>query len=396
MHVYEHIHHYFSHFLSREVKELYLSTAIRVLGIGMIALFTPIYLFEIGYSIQWIILFYVLMSFYYMILIPFVSKAVARIGYEASMGIGIAFLPLFYGLLYFIPSVPWFFYLAPFCVGMYRAFYWLAFHSDFIRFGNTKRIGEEIGWFRIVVSLVGVIAPTIGGIVLAFTSYTILFIVVSVIFLASLIPLYTTKEEVVKANFSIKKFFKKMFSKKSRRDFIATLGYGDAVIAEAVWPVFLASVVVGYVKMGLLTTAAILITFFVLLWIGKKANASKRKKMLRINSLLVSIAWLARIFSFNGFYIFFTDSFFKVTGQSLGTVLTSLFYTRMRKENILYYVAFRDFVISVGKIFTGIAAMILFFFTDELWYAFILAAVIILLFNFWEDVTEEDLKNRDF
>jgi len=396
MHIYDKIHHYFDHFLTREVKELYISTAIRVFGMGMISLFAPVYLYKLGYSIQWVILFYILMQAYYLILIPFASKIVARIGYEASMGIGIFFLPFFYFGLYLIPSCAWFFWLAPLAVGFYRSFYWMAFHSDFIRFGNTKRVGEEIGWFRIVVSLVGIIAPTAGGVLLAYSNFTILFIVVSAIFLSSLIPLYTTKEEVVKANFSIKKFFKKTFAKKSRKDFIALLGYGDGMIAECVWPIFLATVVTSYVTMGLLTTASILITFFVLLWIGKKANKARRKKMLRVNSLLLFIAWLSRIFSFNGFYVFFTDSFFKVSAQSLGTVLQSLFYSRMRKENILYYVAFRDFVLSIGKILAGFAAIVLFFFTDKLWAAFILAALFILFYVFWEDVSEEDLKYREF
>ena len=396
MHIYDKIHHYFDHFLSREVKELYISTAIRVFGMGMIALFAPVYLYKLGFSIQWVILFYILMQFYYLVLIPFSSKIVARIGYEASMGIGIFFLPLFYFGLYLIPDHGWLFWLTPLAVGFYRAFYWMAFHSDFIRFGNTKRVGEEIGLFRIVVSMIGIIAPTAGGILLTYSNFTVLFIVVSIVFLSSLIPLYTTKEEVVKANFSIKKFFKKTFSKKSRRDFIALLGYGDNIIAECVWPIFLATVVTSYISMGLLTTASILITFFVLLWIGKKANEAKRKKMLRINSLLLFVAWISRIFSFNGFYVFFTDSFFKVSAQSLGTVLQSMFYSRMRKENILYYVAFRDLVLSIGKILAGLAAIVLFCFTDQLWYAFLLAAVIMLLVNFLEDLTEEDLKYREF
>lgn len=396
MNIHDSIHHYFDHFLSREVKELYISTAIRVFGMGMIALFAPVYLYKLGFSIQWVILFYILMQTYYLVLIPFSSKIVARIGYEASMGIGIFFLPFFYFGLYLIPNYGWLFWLTPLAVGLYRSFYWMAFHSDFIRFGNTKRVGEEIGLFRIVVSMVGIVAPTAGGILLTYSNFTILFIAVSIVFLSSLIPLYTTKEEVVKAHFSTKKFFKKTFSKKSRKDFIALLGYGDNIIAECVWPIFLATVVTSYISMGLLTTASILITFFVLMWIGKKANEAKRKKMLRVNSLLLFVAWISRIFSFNGFYVFFTDSFFKVSAQSLGTVLQSMFYSRMRKENILYYVAFRDFVLSIGKIIAGFAAIVLFYFTDKLWYAFVLAAIIMLLVNFLEDLTEEDLKYREF
>jgi len=396
MHVYDKIHHYFDHFISREVKELYISTAIRVLGLGMIALFAPIYLYQLGFSIQKIILFYVMMQVYYLIMIPLTGKIVARIGYEASMGVGVAFLPVYFLLLYLLPQYAWLFWVAPLAITMYRSFYWTAFHSDFIRFGNTKRVGEEIGWFRIIVSMVGVIAPTLGGILLTYTNFTILFIVVSIVFLASLVPLYTTKEEVVRAHFSIRKLIKKSLSKKTRRDFVAIFGDGDTIIAECVWPIFLATVVTSYISMGLLTTAAILITFLVLLYVGKRANQSKRKKMLRLNSFLVFAAWLARIFSFNGFYVFFTDSFFKVATQSMGTLVTSIFYSRMRKENILYYVAFREMALSLSRIILGSAAILMFYFTDTLWYAFILAAAVALFANFWDDLSEEDLKTREF
>ncbi|MBU0648524.1 hypothetical protein KJ969_00200 [Patescibacteria group bacterium] len=396
MHIYDTIHHYFEHFLCREVAELYISTAIRVFGMGMIALFAPIYIFKLGYSIQWVFLFYMLMAAYYMVLIPFVAKIVARIGYEASMGIGIVFLPIFYGLMYFLAQFSWLFWIAPLAAGLYKCFYWLAFHSDFIRFGNRKHLGEEVGWAGIITSLTGIIAPAVGGLVLAYTDFTVLFIVVSIIFLLSLVPLYTTKEVVVKAGFSGKKFFKKIFSRRLRKDFIAILGYGDNIISEVAWPIFLITVVASYISMGLLTTAAILATFFVLLYVGKRANQAKRKKMVRVNSTLLFIAWIARIFSFNGFYVFFTDSFFKISTQSLGTVLTSIFYSRMKKENILYYVAFRDFVLSFSKILAGAACIILFIFTDKIYYAFVLAAFFILLQNFWEDITEKDLKYREF
>jgi hypothetical protein len=49
----------FPSFLKREIGELYITVSIQTFALSMISLFEPIYLFELGFSISQILLFFI-------------------------------------------------------------------------------------------------------------------------------------------------------------------------------------------------------------------------------------------------------------------------------------------------------------------------------------------------
>ena len=61
---------FFPHHMRREIRELYVSTTILDFALAMILIFEPIYLYTIGYNLQEIILFFLLVYGIYFLYFP--------------------------------------------------------------------------------------------------------------------------------------------------------------------------------------------------------------------------------------------------------------------------------------------------------------------------------------
>src|SRR3990167_1375608 len=87
---------FFATRLSYQVRELYLSVSIVDFAVAMVAIFEPIYLYQIGFSIERILYFYLAVYAGYFIFIPLGAKFARRFGYERAILLGSPFLAAYY------------------------------------------------------------------------------------------------------------------------------------------------------------------------------------------------------------------------------------------------------------------------------------------------------------
>ena len=83
--IHAHFPHYFSFHLKKEIKEVYLQALMFNLGLAMTFMFEPIYLFNLGYSLQSILMFYGLVYVAYCFLIFVGAKFASIAGYKHSI-----------------------------------------------------------------------------------------------------------------------------------------------------------------------------------------------------------------------------------------------------------------------------------------------------------------------
>src|SRR3989344_1691541 len=86
--------------MRREIKELFVSTLILNFGIMMIQLFEPIYLYEIGYSLLWIVGFFLIIYLTYFLTLPIGANFARVHGYEKSLVVSSVILVLYYIVFY--------------------------------------------------------------------------------------------------------------------------------------------------------------------------------------------------------------------------------------------------------------------------------------------------------
>ena len=368
------VSHYFSKWVSRQLGELYASCAIMDFAVSAIAIFEPIYLWTLGYSLQIIMLFYLSIYGIYFLIIPFGGKIVGQIGYEKTIFFSTFFLIFFYLCLFLISYHPVFFMLAIFMYAIQKMLYWPAYHGDFAEYSDKADRGRETASMETITMFVYVLGPFAGGFVIKFFGFNVLFFIVSILFLVSNLPLLITKEKFKKIEFSYFSTFKMIFKKAYFKSFIAYLGFGEELIVMVVWPIFIFTIIKDFLSFGSFVALSTLVTGIVLLYIGKMTDKKDKKKIIKTGTIFYSFAWFTRLLAVTGLHVFFIDTFSRIFKNVIFVPLMVLTYDRANKSELLKSVVFFEQSLAFGKFLAALIVFILLFFIGGWTAAFVIAA----------------------
>lgn len=364
----------FPHHLKRQVRELFMSSLIVNLALAMVMIFEPIYLYKIGYSLQYIMVFYLITYFLYFFWMPLGGKFARRYGYEIGLLIGTFLYIAFYVSLFFIAEIPWLFYIAPILLAAQKTFYWTAYHADFARYSDDREEGREISTLTVITSLVYIIGPVMAGFIIHNWGFGALFMVSSVIFLTSNIPTLITKEKWKPQHTNYKRAYTNLFSKENRKSFLAYLGFGEELIVLVVWPVFISLIISDLLDIGLVVTVATLITTLITLYIGKLSDKRNKRSILGLGSAFYALTWFIRIFIVNKIGVFFVDTMSRLGKNTIGVPLMAITYENAKdlqkkdkKRSVMDEILFFEMSLVVGK-FTALALIFILtsFIADEM------------------------------
>lgn len=360
------INNFLPHQMSREIKELYWATIIINLGTGMVAIFEPIYLFYIGYSLDFIMLFYFLVYLIYLFAMPLGARFACYFGTERSMVIASIFLAALYFSLYYIQFDSRFFYLAIIFYALEKIFYWPAYHADFARHIAMTESGREVSGINVAVSLMYVIGPIIAGGLIAWGGFGWLFSVVSVIFLLSNVPLLTTKEKYRRHSFSYRESFRTLFMGLRQKTLISYLGYGEEVALVIIWPIFISVIVKDNLEVGLIMGFSIMVSVIISLLAGRFVDSYRKHKILRFSSMAHALIWLLRVLVKNAFGVFVVNILSTLAKNVIGIALTVQTYKRVHDGRIMSLVVAFESTLVVAKLVMMAFFGIVFYFVSDL------------------------------
>lgn len=360
------------HNMRRQVKELFWFTTLINLALALVVLFEPIYLYSIGYGLQQIMLFYLIVYVLYFLIVPLGAKFARHFGYEQGMLIGSIFFIAFYVSLFLVKDFSWLFYITPIIFAVQKMFYWPAYHANFARFANQEEEGREISVVTVAASLVFIIGPVLAGFIILEWGYGALFIIASIIFLASNIPTLMTKEVFTPSNFSYKSAYYYLFNKKNRKSMLAYIGFGEELIVVIVWPVFISIVISNVFDLGLLVTGTTFLTTLAVFYIGKLTDSSNKRKVLALGAYIYALSWFFRIFILNTIGVFFVDALSRLGKNIISVPLIAITYEKAKdqeehhQQSVMNRVLFFEMALIVGKILAIVAVYVLtLFIADE-------------------------------
>ncbi len=368
------------------MTELYISTVFRGFAAGMLILFTPLYFLKLGVSVQQILLFVALVYLFFFVSSFAGAFLTAKFGHERTMGLATPLLLAYFAAMYLLPELPSLFYLAALILGLHDGLYWVAYHSEFAHYGDRQEMGKEIGFLKVLLGFMGVIAPAIGGIFVEQWGFGWLFVMAAELMLASLIPMFRTKEPWQPAVVNPYRIAAMFFSKHYRMDVLANLATGEETISSVVWPIFIFMIIPNYKDVGIITTLAIFLTFVVFLWLGRLTDHRRKSLIIARISGLITFSWLFRMFAFTPFNVLIADTIYKISAHSLSIPLTTLLYKRPRHDRIIEYTAFWMGSLSLGKLLAALLAWFMLFFTHNFLYTFVLAAGLSVLYFLWSNI----------
>src|SRR3989344_5948383 len=130
-----HMNHY-QHLLNRELDELYASMAMRSFALSIVGIFVPLYLLEIGLSVQGVITFFLIFAVTRAAFSVPSAGLAARYGLKKMMLASTVMMALYYFLLRFATGFDVNFLAV--LSGIALTIFWTSYHIDFIKCSKKR------------------------------------------------------------------------------------------------------------------------------------------------------------------------------------------------------------------------------------------------------------------
>jgi len=280
-----------------ELSELYVSACLRMLAISTLMVFVPFYLYQQGYSIAAI--FVCFGSFFVARALSDVGAGftVARFGPKHTMIVACVLQVISALFFLTVPAYHWPAWLLGIPWGMSASFYFIAFHVEFSKIKHLRHAGKEIGYMHIMEKVGAIIGPLIGGLAGAFLGPAYIFLIATLLLLASLWPLFQTREPVRTHQ---RLDFKGFPIYKAVTDIRAYSALGiENTLCTNLWPLYLSLFALQgaiYAQLGGLTSVAVLASLVAAYTIGRLIDIRSGRRILRIAVVLNAIVYCFRPF----------------------------------------------------------------------------------------------------
>ena len=386
---------FFHYFLKRKTNQLFLSVAIRNFALGMINIFVPIYIYQHFDSISLTLLFFAIYKGLFGALVPFGGQLMKKIGVKHAMLFSCPFIFGFYlSLLCFEKSIL-FVFLAIILSVLNAIFFWPSYHTYFARFVGKNHLGREVGKLSFSGALPGILAPVIGGGVITFFGYPILFMIVLFILFVSALPLFLSKEVYQIYTDSYLKAYRRITKPENKYNNLAFAANGmEGEINAYLWPLFLAILSIGYISIGGITTIASLASLFFILFVGRITDTLSRAKLITIGSVLTSLTWIGKFFVVNPFLAFFAQSAYRFARTAASIPFQTIFYEKAKNKGseLDEFIVYRDIIQGISRCFLLLTLAGVFLVVPQINFAFILGAILCLGFIFLTKSVQPDVK----
>ncbi|MFB6212353.1 MAG: hypothetical protein ABEI53_00840 [Candidatus Magasanikbacteria bacterium] len=284
-------------FNNKEVDSLYLTSTLLKFTKGLISVFVPIYLYELGFPIWQILGFYALRSMYYLFFVHLSLGFLKKLSDKMMMSLGLPFLIVYFLGLNSLEGLSVLFFILPAAEALHMLLFWLGYHTDFTAASDTDHLGEEVGTRIMITNFTKFVTPFLGGLLIAYLNFHYLFLIASAILIISMIPLFFFPNRGMLTDLNLSKLWSYVTDKRILPFNFSALSYGSEKMTKIIiWPLFLFTVLGGTEQLGGVISAGLLAGGVMTYLIGKTADHREdiSKKFVTGFTSGVSLTWIGK------------------------------------------------------------------------------------------------------
>lgn len=381
------------------VRAIYINNLMRTLAWSLGGLFSPLYIFLLGYEqyglvagLKMVIFAFVIERVLVTILALPLGKLVFRLGFKWSVLLGSFLLSIYFLLPSIFPRSLALIVVMSVIAAFQILIYWIARLSLMSLDGNKSHFGQDVGFMAITDRLVSILGPFVGGYLVTHGGFPNLFAVVTGVSIISALPMFFIRDHKIVDGISLPGFLDFFRARENRHLNSAFFGQGlhDSVDGFF-WPIYFFLVLKSYELIGGVTSVITACTIVVVYLVSMRFD---RQRALGGDedekSFSLTTVWLA-------FLLFVRPLFAGVMGligynfiYSMSTPYwwipydSYLYSAGKRFSSPLAFYAYREIVYSIGRFSIP---LLLFFALDLIpagllwWVIFGLSGVGILLAN---------------
>lgn len=346
--------HYWREVSFDEIAELYMSRLLTVFAQNVVSLFAAVYLFKLGYGLDFIALYY---GAIYVIKLPITVLAGKVAAYWGPKHTALV------GNLLRIPSLIFFALAAQshlpavLLFGLFQglsiAFYNVGYTVDFSKVHNPLHVGKELGTMQLVEKIARVSSPLIGGVLAAVSSPQVVIVIAIVAFMVSAVPLFRSIEPTkVKSRLTFRGFPWRL----ATNSLLAQAATGvDFVASGLVWTLFITTVVFGnegnriYATIGALASFGVFISMVTSWTFGRLIDRHKAKELIVVGAVGNMIVHAFRPFVAAPAGVVATNITSETaTGAYAMSLVRVMFDVADRSGYRILYVVYAEMITNVG------------------------------------------------
>jgi len=350
-------------------------------AMSFVAIFIPVYLFELGYSFQMIMVWMMIHHSALLLFAFVVVKISNRIGLVHSLHIRFGLLLAYFLLLLFgLKEMPILFYIIPVVSGAEAAFYWIPLNILFVRNTKEENMGTSMGKFLVVPKALSMIGPLVGAFIAVRYGFDSLFLFAMFLLFFTFLPIVSLRSEKTHFVFSIERF--REIWRKNKQYFVPEIIDNLAEDAMALWTIFIFLQLASTLEVGMIGTITAVASLFFTLTLGKLTDKWDKHRLIRIGAFFVSLVWFIN-FTIGEFfphpYLFYIATIFATLSLKVFLVpYSTLMYNQARKDDAQFLVL-REVPTVLGRLILFSLAIV---FHDSLPLLFLLVGIIFLYFWF--------------
>lgn len=376
-----------------ESPALYSSHAIKTFAQSLMGLFIPIYIFTLEYIPEFtgkrvidgfllILIFYLIRSISAIWMMNFVTNTIfGFLNFKKSIFVANICLALGLTLLALTPHSIVFLFISAVLFAAETNLYWIPYHLFFIRKASngSGKYGRSFGIRILSSQLASAIGPLIGGFIIAFFGFIVLFTIGTVLIVVSAIPILFSVHEHNHGKHNASHIFSRLIRSKSLiNDTIAISSTeADALMYAVFWPVLLFIIAESYTTLGIITSISVTISCLAALLIGNLVDTKGARFIHKIGCVINSILYLPRAFLTSLQAFFILDVVDKLNGILYAVPFNAVMYehakARMHESD---YIIYRAVVCHVAIAITCVVAIALVVILPEWRYIFIFMAMV--------------------
>lgn len=321
-------------------------------AMAFVSIFVPIYLIELGYSFQMIMVWMIIHHGTLLIFAFIAVYSSNKIGLVHSLHVRFVLLLLSFLLLTFgLEDVPSLFYIIPILSGAESAFYWIPLNILFIRNTEKESMGKSMSKFIVIPKALSMLSPIIGAFIALQFGFVWLFVFAMILLLFTFVPVLPLKSEKTNFIFSWQKV--KEIYRNNKKFFIPEVIDNLAEDAMALWSIFIFLELASTLQVGIIGTITGVASLFFTLTIGKLTDHWDKHKLIRIGAVLVSLIWFMN-FAIGEFFpskwLFYIATIFATLSLKVFLVpYSSLMYNQARKDDA-QFIVLREIPTVLGRL----------------------------------------------
>jgi MFS family permease len=300
--------HYWRTVSFDEVAELYASRLITVFAVNIVNMFAAVYLYKLGYNVQFIAFLYAAL---YAAKVPFsiiVAKYAAYFGPKHGIFMAnilrIPSLISFSSVQFSVEYAFWAVLIFGIFQQMSATFYDLCYLIDFSKVKHSTHAGKEIGTMQIFEKVARVLSPLIGGALATIYGAEVVIVIACVLFAVAAIPLFRSVEPTKTRNKLKLSGYPWQLSMPS---LLSETAVGTDFVASGVaWTLFVSTIVFAglgdsvYAALGGLASLGVLVSMLAAWTFGQLVDRHKGGVLLALGTVANAVIHAFRPFVSSG------------------------------------------------------------------------------------------------